>query len=135
MLLESQALDLGPGGADSSFGVGKLQMATITVNSTADAVDATPDGVCAAAAGTCTLRAAIQEANSQAGPQVISVPSGTYALTLTGSGEDQAATGDLDVTDDLLIGGAGATTIVDGNGTDRIFHVIGDAVELSVGQT
>ena len=47
---------------DSAAGV------TLTVNSTADGVDASPgNGVCATAGGQCTLRAAIQEANSLAG--------------------------------------------------------------------
>jgi hypothetical protein len=53
---------------------------------------------------------------------VITVPPGTYLLTLVGTGEDAAATGDLDVTADVEIQGAGAaTTIVDGNSTDRVF--------------
>jgi CSLREA domain-containing protein len=38
---------------------------TLTVDSTADAVDALPgNGACSTAAGKCTLRAAIQEANA-----------------------------------------------------------------------
>ena len=51
------------------------------VNSTVDAVDANVgDGVCRAAGGTCTLRAAIQEANAQPGPDVIYIVPGTYAI-------------------------------------------------------
>ncbi len=39
--------------------------ATFAVNSTADAVDTSPgNGICATAGGVCTLRAAIQEANT-----------------------------------------------------------------------
>src|SRR5438093_7147504 len=44
---------------------------TFTINSTGDAGDPTPDGVCATAGGVCTLRAAIQESNAQAGADVI----------------------------------------------------------------
>ncbi len=101
--------------------------ATFTVNSTADAVDAAPgNGACATAGGVCTLRAAIQEANALAGADTITLPAGTYTLTIAGAGEDASATGDLDITGGLTINGAGAgTTIVDGGALDRVFHVIG----------
>lgn len=66
--------------------------ATFTVNSTADAVDATPgDGVCATATATCTLRAAIMEANALAGADTITLPAGSYGLTIGGAGEDASA--------------------------------------------
>src|SRR2546425_1169074 len=98
--------------------------ATFTVNDTADAVDAVPDGKCATAGGTCTLRAAIQEANALPGPDTIMVPASTYLLTIEGRDEDAAVTGDLDITDDVTITGAGADrTILDGNGIDRIFDI------------
>jgi CSLREA domain-containing protein len=46
--------------------------APFTVNSTGDAADAAPgNGVCRTGAGTCTLRAAIGEANAQAGANEI----------------------------------------------------------------
>ena len=46
--------------------------ATFIVNTTADGADVTPgDGVCDNGAGHCTLRAAIQEANASAGPDII----------------------------------------------------------------
>jgi CSLREA domain-containing protein len=72
--------------------------ATITVNSTADAVDNDSN---------CTLREAILAANSDtavdgcaagSGPDVVIVPAGTYGLG-----------GKLDVTDDLELVGAGGT--------------------------
>jgi CSLREA domain-containing protein len=99
--------------------------ASFTVNSTADAVDAAPgNGTCATAGGACTLRAAVQEANALAGADSITLPPGTFALTLAGSFEDAAATGDLDVTDALEVVGAGRDeTIIDGIGADSIFHV------------
>src|SRR5581483_7184488 len=101
--------------------------ATFVVNTTADAVDATPgDGTCATSAGACSLRAAVQEANALAGQDAIAVPAGVFRLTLTGAGEDGAATGDLDVTEALAVTGAGADgTVIDGAGSDRVFHVVG----------
>jgi CSLREA domain-containing protein len=102
---------------------------THQVNSTADVVDATINGVCDTG-GTingdpeCTLRAAIQEANLTAGADLILLPAGTYSLTIGGITEEHAAQGDLDIRDDLQIVGAGAaTTIIDANGLDRVFHV------------
>ena len=101
---------------------------TFVVNDTRDVADAQCDGVCATSDGKCTLRAAVQEANCHPGPDVISlVPDAvngteslTYVLDNVGPQEDQAATGDLDIMDDLSIIGAGALrTTIDGNGTDR----------------
>ena len=100
--------------------------ATFTVNSTLDAVDAVPgDGVCATAGAVCTLRAAIQEANALAGADTIIVPAGTYTLTIAGSLDDAAATGDLDITSTVVIVGAGAdVTTVNAAGIDRVFDVL-----------
>src|SRR3989475_8330214 len=108
--------------------------ATFTVNDPADAVDAAPgDGRCATAGGTCTLRAAIQEANAHTGADTIMVPAGTYLLTIPGRGEDMAATGDLDIRDDVTITGAGADrTIVDGNGIDRVFEIVNSAAVVAM---
>ena len=107
--------------------------ATFTVNSTIDAVDVVPgDGVCATGAGTCTLRAAIQETNALAGPDTINLPAGTYTLTIPGPGENLSATGDLDITDDLTVNGDGpASTIIDGNGLDRVLDIRGLVVDVS----
>ena len=65
------------------------------------------DGICASALGDCTLRAAIQETNALAGPDEIRAPAGVYGISIPGRGEDGAATGDLDITDDLDLAGAG----------------------------
>src|SRR5262249_45355762 len=99
--------------------------ATFVVNSTLDAVDAVPgDGICATAGGVCTLRAAIQEANALSGSDVITLPAGIYRLTIPGSNEENSATGDLNVSTVITINGAGAaTTVIDGNGLDRVFRV------------
>jgi hypothetical protein len=75
--------------------------------------------------GVCTLRAAIQEANVLVDPDTINLPAGTYILTIAGADEDASATGDLDITSNLTITGAGqATTIVGGGGLDRVFHIL-----------
>ena len=91
-----------------------------------DTIDAVPgDGLCADASGICTLRAAIMEVNSNVFN--IDLPEGTYILTMDGSGEDASATGDLDVTSEMTIDGAGRDrTIIDGNDgvvNDNIINV------------
>jgi hypothetical protein len=51
-------------------------------------------------------------------------PKGTYTLTVGGTGEDTAATGDLDITESVNINGAGQfSTTIDGNAIDRVFHI------------
>lgn len=52
-----------------------------------------------------------------------SLPAGTYALSLGTRNENAAASGDLDISQDLTITGAGAaTTIVNGSALNRLFH-------------
>ena len=65
---------------------------TFVVDSEADAIDAVRgDGVCATSAGSCTLRAAIHEANTLSGPDVIELPAGRYVLTgVSEDGDDWA---------------------------------------------
>jgi CSLREA domain-containing protein len=96
-----------------------------TVNTELDTVDANPgDGACATAAAFCSLRAAVQETNALGGAHTVLLPAGTYTLTIPGSGEDDAATGDLDVKSNLTIIGQGLDeTTIDGNKSDRVFHV------------
>jgi CSLREA domain-containing protein len=91
------------------------------VNKTAD----TNDGVCSAS--DCSLREAVLNANACPGWQTITLPGDTYPLTIAGSGEDAAATGDLDITDDVTIVGEGAPSI-NANALDRIFEVFSPAV-------
>ena len=73
----------------------------------------------------CSLRAAIQQANQTPEEDTITLSGVTYALTLSGTGEDDSATGDLDVTTPIVIsGGSFATTVIDGKKLkDRIFDV------------
>ena len=101
------------------------QAAVLTVTKTAD----TLDGACNP---DCSLREAVVAANANPGTDVIILPSGTYLLTRFGEGEDLAATGDLDITDDLVILGAGVpTTVIDAVELDRILHVHNTSLTLS----
>lgn len=107
--------------------------ATYTVNSTEDVVDANSgNGLCATSAGKCTLRASIMEANALLSADTILLPAGVYFLTIPGTDEDDSVTGDLDITNDLTITGAGQTiTIIDGNLLDRVIHVLFGTVAIS----
>ena len=99
-----------------------------TVNSTVDEQDASPgDGLCASTpSGGCTLRAAIMEANALAGADTVVVPAGIYTLTIPGTDEEAAVTGDLDITSDLTLTGADAnTTMINGNSLDRVMEIRG----------
>ncbi len=113
------------------------QAATFNVTTTLDRADANPgDGICATDTGVCTLRAAIQEANALPGPDVINLQvQSTYRIRLRGNGEDDAATGDLDIRDDLSIIGSNpaspGSTVIDGSRglylalKERVFHIVG----------
>lgn len=84
--------------------------------------DPAPDG-CAPA--DCSLREAIIDANGNGQADTINLPAGTYTLAIAGQDEDASATGDLDITAELIINGAGAAvTLVDANALDRVFHVL-----------
>jgi hypothetical protein len=75
--------------------------------------------------GQCTLRAAVQTANANPGPDVIRLRSERYVLALAGPGEDAAVTGDLDITSDVTIDGGGYTnSLIDARRLrDRAFDV------------
>ena len=108
-------------------------LANFTVNTTNDTVDANPgDGLARDASGNTSLRAAIMEANALGGADEIVLGAGTFTLSLGPSGDDAAVHGDLDVTGDLTITGAGAkTTFIDGAAADRVFEVLGSTVTMS----
>lgn len=105
---------------------GTLADTEIKVTTTADELNSDGD---------CSLREALQAANTDqpvsgcpagSGDDVIRIPPGTYSLSLVGAGEDLGLTGDLDINSNVTIFGAGSDlTIIDGNATDRIFHVTG----------
>jgi CSLREA domain-containing protein len=113
--------------------------ATITVNTTDDELNTDGD---------CSLREAIQAANTDtavdgctagSGVDTISLPTGFYILTIAGAGENANGTGDLDITGDVTINGEygpGNTIIQAGtnstNGIDRVLDVhSGATVEIN----
>jgi CSLREA domain-containing protein len=109
--------------------------AVITVTTTAD--DLEPNG-------NCTLREAIQAANHDTavdacragrGADMIRLGEGTFSLTLVGTNEDAAATGDLDMTADVTIRGAGADLTViqqSADSPDRVLDIApgGEAIRV-----
>jgi hypothetical protein len=117
---------------------GPAAAATFSVNITADLVDLIPgNGFCnvqvMAGPGLCSLRAAIIEANALPGPDVIVLQADqSYGLTIAGAGEDNAYTGDLDITDDVQVRflASGERPIVNAGGIDRVFDLISGSVTL-----
>lgn len=97
--------------------------AAITVTATTD--DNTVNG-------NCTLREAIIAANTDAavdgcaagsGADVITLPSGTFALSLAGN-DDTAFLGDLDLKTDITLIGAGPNaTVINAPASDRVFEI------------
>jgi hypothetical protein len=79
------------------------------------------------------------EANAYPGPDmIIFCVDGIFTLTMSGTNEDNARSGDLDITDSLTIRGNGVQkTIIDGGGImlkDRVFHIdpAGDGPTVSI---
>jgi len=105
---------------------GTAQAATFVVDRTDDTAAAT---ACTAAANDCSLRGAVIAANAAAGADTITLPAGIYTLSVTGTCENAAATGDLDIingsvgSDITINGSTTGSSIIDGNGTDRVFHI------------
>ncbi|MEM7480045.1 MAG: choice-of-anchor Q domain-containing protein [Acidobacteriota bacterium] len=92
-----------------------------------------PPGRCEA---DCTFREAVLTANFRPGADVVMLEAGSYSLRRGGRGEEVASTGDLDVTDDLTVIGAGADrTFLDARGLDRLFDVKGNVRLELVGVT
>jgi len=91
------------------------------VTKTAD----TNDGVCSPS--DCSLREAVNNANACDGSHTINLPAGGYTLTIDGDDEEDGATGDLDIVDDLTVGtdltivGTAAPSIH--GGIERSFHI------------
>jgi CSLREA domain-containing protein len=100
--------------------------ANFTVTKTADV----NDGACAP--GNCSLRDAVNAANVDATADVINLPAGHYTLS-GAAGDDGNVSGDLDVTHDVTVAGAGAgSTVIDGNLGDRVFQVFGSTTKLAL---
>jgi CSLREA domain-containing protein len=112
--------------------------ATISVNTTTDELNSDGD---------CSLREAIQSANTDtavdacsagSGADTIDVPAGTYTLTVPGAGEVANQTGDLNILTQVTINGNGAIIQACDNGggpctgIDRVFDVAsGGALTIS----
>ena len=132
--------------AGTGFGLllipGTAAAADITVTTTVDELDVN---------GTCSLREAVIAANTNAAvdgcpagdpddaadSDVIRLAAGRYVLSIPGTDEDAAATGDLDLLGDVYIRGdfaaLDAQTVIDGAGIDRVFdvHSVGGDVGLA----
>lgn len=101
---------------------------TLTVNTTADttAVDAAVSAL--DSSGLISLRSAIQRANAEGGTNTITLPAGTYTITLdpitAGTDDDSAGDYNIENGEQLTIAGAGAgSTTINANGIDRAFEV------------
>jgi hypothetical protein len=72
----------------------------------------------------CSLREAVLAVDAGSGGDTITLPAGHYRLSIAGTGEDAAAKGDLDLTKNVTITGAGArSTTIEGLGVDRVLDV------------
>lgn len=97
--------------------------ATFPVTKLAD----TLDGACNS---DCSLREAVQAANADATADEILLPSGTLRVDRLGV-EDANATGDIDVSQDLTIRGAGAAaTTIQSFLDDRVIDLRGSGADL-----
>ena len=80
-----------------------------------------------------SLRAAISSANGQQGGTTIQLGTGTFELDLAGALEDANASGDLDISNNITLNGAGPdATIIDAQSIgERAFDVIGGQLKLT----
>src|SRR3954466_15712741 len=99
----------------------RLAPASFTVTTTDDTV-ATNLTTGKDANGNISLRSAIMATNNLAGSNSISLPAGSYNLTIAGANEDAASSGDLDLKNNLTITGTGPA-VIDAKGLDRAFQV------------
>lgn len=95
--------------------------ATFTVTKTTDTADGTCDS-------DCSLREAVIAANTAGGSNTVTLPAGTYDLSIVTTvnstdPSDTAAAGDLDITSDITINGeATDVTIITTSNNDKVFH-------------
>lgn len=113
----------------AAFALSALATFTGIAADTAGAAVYTPTKLTDSADGDCdvdcSLREAVIAANARVGEDVILLSPGIYLLSRAGS-ETAAAAGDLNITDDLVLIGEGATrTRISGGGLDRIFQIPG----------
>lgn len=106
----------------SLFAAGVIAVPAQALVYTVTKTDDTRDGQCNE---DCSLREAVDAANSHPGPDVIVLGPGLYRLTRLGADENSNDTGDLDVSSDLTLLGSGAkSTVIDGQQADRLFEVL-----------
>ena len=111
-------------------------LASILVTTTDDIVDA-PDLTTLAALnadkgadGGVSLREAIIVAGNDASVDLVTLPSGTYQLTIAGD-EDAGLAGDLDLQGNVSIQGAGSgTTIIEQTTSDRVFQLASGTLSI-----
>jgi CSLREA domain-containing protein len=118
-----------------SLTAGSAAAATITVDTTADTLSGPQ----------CSLRAAIEAANTDAavagcpagaGTDTIVLSAGHYAIAIPAEPLDGEGSGDFDLGSAVTIEGAGATTTtVDGAGIDRVFTIANGATATISGIT
>jgi hypothetical protein len=80
-----------------------------------------------------SLRAAITEANSNEEDDIINLPAGKYFLDY-GANDNHNISGDLDIytSQSITIRGEDPrTTIIDGNGVDRVLHILNGTVSIT----
>lgn len=81
------------------------------------------------------LRQAINDTNANPGPDTVVVAAGTYEIESPDS-DDTGIAGDLDISDDLVIQGAGAgSTFLDGAGISRLLDIHGPSAVTMSGLT
>lgn len=78
-----------------------------------------------------SLREAIIATNNDVGADEIILPAATFLWTIDGDSEANAATGDLDIQDDVTIRGAGSeATRIDANMLERVLDVVSGTVVI-----
>jgi subtilisin family serine protease/Tol biopolymer transport system component len=113
---------------DKVLGIFRVKIddeSVLYVDTWEDGADVAPgDGQAADARGRATLRAAIQEANAAGSARTIILDPGQYTLSAAGSGGDDGASGDLDITGSIIIVADDAhTTQIDAARLDRGFEI------------
>lgn len=98
-----------------------------------DEADAVPgDGICRTSTGGCSLRAAVQEANRNPGLDTIVLADGVHPVTIDPVDDDtDEATGNLNVTDDLIVRGSGPEACtIEGDHGSGFFESLAHDLEI-----
>ena len=115
----------------SGFAVALLLLLATPVSALNLYVDRLDDEYNGCSLDSCSLREAIQVVNNNSAYDTIYLPEGTIELSRIGAGEDNNATGDLDIRTSVTIVGKGpGVSIVDANFLDRVFHIMDPGVAV-----